>query len=220
VWTCGFTHGTAPTLNHHWIGLTLEWPEVSGNAYQFGSGDFNQDGIDTIAVRRGVYVVWSNAALSNVLAVWNNGQHFGAPRPGLEGQLVVGDWDSSLVDTFGLYYPSDGWFYRRDDLSWNSGIYFLQRLGLPAGSGTVADTWRAYVGSQFSAPLPTATNTTVPTAELSATPTATLDMTLTSTPTETGTPIVTPTDTPTTTATETSQPPTVEITPTDTPTAT
>ena len=138
--TCDLTSGATPALDFQYLGPPL--PDNLGftGTYQFAAGDFDHDGVDTFAARRGPHVTWTNVAPTTTLAQFNHAQYFGAPGSG-QGQLAAGDWDGNNVDSFGLYYQ-DSSFYRRNDLEWNSGAYTLQRVGLPIGSPVTVPSWR------------------------------------------------------------------------------
>ncbi|MEP7290144.1 MAG: PQQ-dependent sugar dehydrogenase [Chloroflexota bacterium] len=137
-YTCELNSVLPPSgLKGQWLGVVLPGSE----AYQFTAGDWNGDGLDSVAARRGVHVSWGNTAPAQGVGTFPLAQYVGVPRAG--GSLVVsGDWDDNGVDSFGLYYPADGYFFRRDDLTWNSGIYFLQRVGLPVG-GALPASWHS-----------------------------------------------------------------------------
>ena len=155
-WTCDFSV-TVPVVNGQWLGSVLD---SDPGTRQFIAGDFDHDGVDSIAVRRDVHIAWGNVPPTTLLAAMPLAQYIGAPHGG-SAQAVAGDWDNDGTDSFGLFYPADGYFYRRNDLTWNSGIYFLQRAGMPIGAAVV-NSWRAYVGSAFDVPMPTAIPTDVP----------------------------------------------------------
>jgi hypothetical protein len=121
------------------LGGQLTW--LTGE-YQFSAGDFNNDGIDSIAMRRNEYITWTNVPPTTELAEFTQAQYIGDPDPGSEyGIMLSGDWDRNNSDSFGLFYSS-GDFYRRNDLDWNSGQYILQQVGQPAGTPVHATSWR------------------------------------------------------------------------------
>ena len=162
-YTCNLSAGSHP-ISGQWLGVVLP----STGTYQFAAGDWNNDGLDSVAARRGVYISWGNVPPANGVASFPLAQYIGAPHAGT-GALVAGDWDNDGVDSFGLYYSSDGTFYRRNDLDWNSGVYLLQHVGLPIGAAVPA-SWRLTVSltsgislpGENVNPAPTATPTEIP----------------------------------------------------------
>jgi CSLREA domain-containing protein len=141
-YTCALATGGNPPKQTQWLSLPLPNSQGFSGTHQFVAGDFNNDGVDSIAVRRGPYIAWTNVSPSAGHALFNLAQYIGVP-PGAtgEGTFVVGDWDGDGSSSFGLYYQ-DGTFQRRNDLNWNSGVYVLQRVGQPIGTPTTAATWR------------------------------------------------------------------------------
>ncbi len=140
--TCNLTSGPTPPLTYQWLSVLLPDSQGFSGVHQFGAGDFDGDGVDSIAVRRGPYISYTNVPPTTVNSAFNYAQYIGAPSTNDYGTFVVGDWNSDLFDTFGLVY-NNGNFYRRNDLAWNSGQYFLQRVGQPIGSSITAATWRS-----------------------------------------------------------------------------
>ncbi|GIK67654.1 MAG: hypothetical protein BroJett018_54480 [Chloroflexota bacterium] len=154
--TCNFVDGTAPPLTFQWLGVPLPTdPPAPVNFYQFAAGDWNGDGVETMAVRREQFIAFTNTPPTTYLSEMNLAQYFGTPCNGDtdSGVFVAGDWDNNGLDSFGLYCefdPSDpnglARFYRRNDLDWNSGVYILQMVGRYVGSfGNVpvrAASWR------------------------------------------------------------------------------
>ncbi|GIK67408.1 MAG: hypothetical protein BroJett018_52020 [Chloroflexota bacterium] len=152
-YTCSTTGGN-PTLYTQWLSMPL--PDSAGftGTYQFVAGDFGTDGnsqpnfipdgIDTIAVRRGPFVAFSNTPVSNH-ATFPTAQYFGDPNGGDSeyGYFVAGDWNTDGLDSFGLYYYSNGIpvFYRRNNLDWNLIEYTAQYLPNNGSTFNVA-TWR------------------------------------------------------------------------------
>ncbi|HET9767355.1 MAG TPA: right-handed parallel beta-helix repeat-containing protein, partial [Thermoanaerobaculia bacterium] len=129
-WTCDLTSGSNPPKNSLWLSVPLPTSGFGNiGAHQFVAGDYDGDGVDTIAIRRGPYFVWSNLA-----------QFFGAPGTGY-GDAVSGDWDGDGLSSFGLVYQDGQWF-RIDDLLWHSEAYKNQVLGLPVGTPYRAWSWR------------------------------------------------------------------------------
>ncbi len=141
-YTCALTGSSDPPKQGQWLGVPLPNSQGFSGTPQFVTGDFNNDGLDSIAFRRGPIVTWTNVAPSAGAAAFNFAQFFGVP-PGAsgEGNVVAGDWDGDAASSFGLFYQ-DGTFQRRNDLTWNSGAYVLQRVGLPIGTPTTPASWR------------------------------------------------------------------------------
>ncbi|MBI5931910.1 MAG: choice-of-anchor L domain-containing protein [Chloroflexi bacterium] len=140
--TCSLTSGTTPTISSQWLSELLPTSAGFIGDFQFIAGDWNNDGLDSIAVRRGPHIAWTNVPPTTLLSAFTFAQYFGVPSTFDYGQLVGGNWDASSGDSFGLFY-SDGSFYRRNDLDWNSGIYKYQYVGQPVSIPVSARTWRA-----------------------------------------------------------------------------
>jgi hypothetical protein len=133
--------GGNPTKSLQWVSVVLPDAAWYSGAHQFAAGDFDNDGLDSIAVRRGVAVAWTNIPPTTLLSEFALAQYFGAPVTSDEGYFVVGNWDDFGVDTFGVVYQN-GQFYWRNDLSWNSGSYSWQAVGTPIGGPFTASVWR------------------------------------------------------------------------------
>ena len=86
------------------------------------------------------HIAWTNTPPTTLVAPFDQAQYIGAPGAGY-GQLTTGDWNGDRVDSFGLFY-TDGSFYWRGDLAWNSATYTLQRVGQPIGPGATGHSWR------------------------------------------------------------------------------
>jgi parallel beta helix pectate lyase-like protein len=140
--TCALTGGSNPPKQGQWLSLVLPTSQGFSGTHQFAAGDFNNDGVESIAVRRGEVITWTNVPPTAGSAAFNLAQYFGVP-PGVtgEGNVVVGDWDGDALSSFGLYYQN-GAFHRRNDLVWNSGVYVLQRVGQTIGAPTTPASWR------------------------------------------------------------------------------
>ncbi|MBI5931575.1 MAG: hypothetical protein HY862_19865 [Chloroflexi bacterium] len=138
--TCNVAGGN-PAKTFQWLSVLLPDNQGHTGAHQFSGGDFDGNGVDSIAVRRGPTIAWTNVAPTTQLSEFTFAQYIGTPHATDYGVLVAGDWDSNGADSFGLFYQ-DGAFYRRDDLLWNSGAYLLQRVGAPVGTPMTATSWR------------------------------------------------------------------------------
>jgi len=201
---CDFST-TVGTLYGQWLGIVL----TGTDPYQFTAGDWNNDGYDSIAARRGNLITWGNVTPSSGVGSFPLAQHIGAPAGG-SSLIVSGDWNIDGIDSFGLYYPVTGSFYRRNDLDWNSGIYLLQQVE-PIGN-TLVSSWRANNGSTFD--IPFAIQPELPVDGIDVVATDSIDPTFTGTPSETPSAAPTFTETPSETPTQ----PIPEGTPTPFPT--
>ena len=119
AYTCEFTAPVPPSgLKGQWLGIQM----AGTDPYQFAAGDWDGDGLDSIGARREHLFGWTNVAPAQGVGRFPTAQNFGTPSGGAS-YAVAGDWDNNGIDSFGLYYPATGAFYRRNDLAWNSGIY-------------------------------------------------------------------------------------------------
>lgn len=139
--TCDLSGTTTPTIQVQWLSELLSDRAGFNGSFQFVAGDFNHDGVDSIAVRRGPFITFSNTPPTTLLSEFPLAQYFSPPNRPDEGQLVAGDWNGDATSSFGIFY-SDGYFYRRNDLNWNSDSYELQRIGQPIGTPVQAASWR------------------------------------------------------------------------------
>lgn len=138
--TCDMSGGNPPkTLQ--WLSVLLPDSQGFTGTHQFGAGDFDGDGVDSIAVRRGAFIAYSNTMPTTIAAAFPYAQYIGVPGSGDEGAFVVGDWDNNALDSFGLFYRN-GHFYRRNDLLWNSGQNTDQFLDQPVGTPVTIASWR------------------------------------------------------------------------------
>ncbi|MBK8134817.1 MAG: hypothetical protein IPK52_03090 [Chloroflexi bacterium] len=161
----------------HWLNVELPGP----GKYQFIAGDFDIDGLDSIAVRRGNTFTWGNVAPSEGIADFPFVQDFGDPYTGY-GLAVSGDWDGDGRDTVGLYFYDDkARFYWRNDQSPTYVLPFRQRLKNKVGTKQNVDSWQEIteVRKENANPLPVP-GTPIPQATPYSTPT--LMVTLTPTP--------------------------------------
>ncbi len=155
--TCDLTHGPTPPLAYQWLSVIL--PDELGylGAHQFAVGDFNGDGIDTMAIRRGEAIAFTNVPPTTSNSMFDLAQYIGNPAlsggdvvAGQYGNLVSGDWNTNGIDSFGLFYPA-GVLYYRNDLEWNTSIYIRQRMAQPVGSAALAVTWHPQGGATLGA---------------------------------------------------------------------
>ncbi len=147
-YTCELGSTLPPSgLRGQWMGIVLTGTE----GYQFTTGDWNNDGLDSVAARRGLHITWGNIAPAQGVGTFPLAQYIGNPAGG-SNLVVSGDWNNDLTDSFGLYYPATGAFYRRNDLDWNSGVYLLQQVEQPIGNALVT-SWRANRAGNFDVPF-------------------------------------------------------------------
>ncbi|MCQ3928914.1 MAG: hypothetical protein DPW16_00520 [Chloroflexi bacterium] len=139
--TCNLTSGPTPPLTFQWLSVLLPDSQGHTGTAQFTAGDWNNDGVDSIAIRRTNFIAFTNVPPTTLESAFDLAQYFGSPSAVSYGTFVSGDWDSNGVDSFGLVY-SNGAFYRRNDVDWNSGQYILQNLGQPTGTISFAASWR------------------------------------------------------------------------------
>jgi hypothetical protein len=140
-YTCELNAAKPPSgIMMQWIDITLNGEEK----YQFAAGDWNADGLDSIAVRRGKKIKWGNIAPSQGPANFAGIQKFIMSSDSY-GALVSGDWNGDGFDTFGIYAKGDGSFYYRNDLAKDKLTPLQQNLGLPIGKA-VASSWRNMSG--------------------------------------------------------------------------
>ncbi|MBZ0320264.1 MAG: hypothetical protein K8L91_27880 [Anaerolineae bacterium] len=139
--TCNLTSGPTPPLTFQWLSILLPNSQGFTGTFQFVAGDFNGDGVDSVAVRRGAFIAWTNIPPTTLLSQFNLAQYIGAPGTGDEGKVVAGDWDRNNVDSFGLVYQN-GTFYRRNDVEWNTGVYILQTFTPSVGTPFDVASWR------------------------------------------------------------------------------
>ncbi len=114
-YTCDFSTG-APVIEGQLVGKAL--PKVNGlmdfGAPQFVVGDWDGDGIETIAFRQGRFFNYSNTPPTEDTAVFEERVVIGLPRQDGYGILVAGNWDDDGVDTIGLYYFYATWAVNPD----------------------------------------------------------------------------------------------------------
>lgn len=114
-YTCDF-NVEVPLIESQLIGKIL--PKVKGlmdfGTPQFVVGDWDSDGIETIAFRQGRLFNYSNTPPTEDIAVFNERVMIGLPRHDGYGILVAGDWDDDGIDTIGLYYFYATWAVNPD----------------------------------------------------------------------------------------------------------
>ncbi|GIK65728.1 MAG: hypothetical protein BroJett018_35220 [Chloroflexota bacterium] len=143
--TCDLAGGNPPKT-FQWLSVLLPNSEGHSGVWEFSAGNFDPtvDAIDTIACRRGNYIVWTNTPPTTPNAAFPNAQYIGAPHSGTS-LFVVGDWNSDGTDSFGLYYAALGRLRGRDDLDWNSGLYPVDQqldTNVVGTTSISATTWR------------------------------------------------------------------------------
>lgn len=114
-YVCDFA---TPVVHEQYLGAPL-----SGDSgpYSFAAGDFDGDGLDSLAVLRGATIVYTNADPSQDEALFNYSQDWVEPfNEGGPATLLVGDWDGDGVDSFGVVVSPDdaavSYFYRSDQV--------------------------------------------------------------------------------------------------------
>lgn len=144
-YTCDLVGGNPPK-SFQWLSVILPDNQGFSGTFQFTSGDWNGDGRDTVAIRRGPFIAFTDTQVTSP-AAFNLAQYWGTPSSSGEGRLVSGDWNGDGRHSFGVVYD-DGYFYRRDDVEWNSGVYKLQRVSLTVGSNFTVAAWHPTGQSQ------------------------------------------------------------------------
>ncbi len=141
--TCAMTDGN-PVKTFQWLSIVLPDNQGFSGTFQFGTGDFDGNGVDSIAIRRGNFIAYSLTNPTTFAATFPLAQYFAPPIVG-NNQFIVGDFDNNGLDSFGLFFPAAGAAYFKNDLDWNSGAtpgmissYF------PIGTATTAATWTGY----------------------------------------------------------------------------
>lgn len=142
-YTCDMSATTTiPAISYQWLSVVLPDSQGFTGTHQFTAGDFDGDGVDSVAVRRGPFIAFGNVAPTTGPAAFNLAQYIGTPGTGDEGLVVAGDWDGSGADSFGLFYQNGELFYR-NDLDFNPGVHLNQSVGTPFGStGVQVASWR------------------------------------------------------------------------------
>lgn len=141
-YTCDFTQANPPKSSQ-WLSVVLPDQAWYSGPHEFGAGDFDGDGMDSVAVRRGVAIAFTNVTPPGN-AAFNLAQYIGDPHSGTS-LFVVGDWNSDGIDSFGLYYTALGRLRGRNDLDWNSGLYPIDQqldTNIVGTTSISATTWR------------------------------------------------------------------------------
>lgn len=148
--TCNLAGG-APPLTFQWLSVLLPDSQGYTGAAQFAAGDFNSDGVDTIAIRRSAFIAFTNTPPTTLLSAFDLAQYIGTPSANDYGYFVSGDWNRDGIDSFGLFYQN-GYFYRRNDVLWNTGVHQVQRVGSPIGTSSIqVASWRNGTATGFNA---------------------------------------------------------------------
>lgn len=211
-YTCELLVPVPPSgIQNQFLAVTL--PGSGG--YQLVAGDWDGDGLDTIAVRRGNTIAWGNVAPPEGVGTFPLAQNFGDPFDGY-GDIVAGDWNNDGIDSFGLFFKDKGRFYYRNDLSPSIAPYTVQKIGKPIGRKVKPFSWREIVeirseGGEDGGLLPLPGTPVNGMPQVTLTPSMLPDVSATQTP---ETPSSTPTQEMFETATATAQ----DLTPTLTPT--
>ncbi len=140
-YTCDFSQ-INPPKDFQWLSIVLPDNQGFSGTHQFETGDFDGDGYDSVAVRRGAFIAYTNVSPGAGHAAFAYAQYWGYPDLSSEGEFVSGDWDGDGLDNFGVYYPTSHLFYRRHDLLWNGGAYYTQSLPALNPAAVVVSSWR------------------------------------------------------------------------------
>ncbi len=136
-YTCELLTASPPSgIQTQWIDINLK----GSGKYQFVAGDWNGDGLDSIAVRRDKKIKWGNVTPASGAAVFTAVQKFKTPDANY-GTLISGDWNNDGIDTFGIFVKQSRAFYYRDDLSKPKVAPFVQQLGINIKK-PIASSWR------------------------------------------------------------------------------
>ncbi len=141
--TCDMIDGNPPKT-FQWLSVLLPDNQGFTGTFQFGAGNFDNNGVDSVAVQRGNFIAYSLTDPTTFAAAFPLAQYFAPPIVG-SSIFLIGDFDGDSLDSFGMYFPASGVTYFKNDLDWNSGappvgLY----IGFPLGSSTTAATWRGY----------------------------------------------------------------------------
>ncbi len=140
-YTCDFSQLNPPKA-FQWLSVVLSDTQGFSGTHQFETGDFDGDGFDSVAIRRGAFIAYTNITPGAGHAAFAYAQYWGSPDSSSEGEFVSGDWDGDGLDSFGVYYPTSHLFYRRNDVQWNSGLYVTQSLPTLNPASVSVSSWR------------------------------------------------------------------------------
>ncbi len=139
-YTCNLVDGTAPAMTFQWLSILLPDSQGFTGTHQFVAGDYDGDGLDSIASRRGPFIAFSNTPPTTQNAIFPLAQYIGEYTTG-GSNVVSGDWNGDLIDSFGLFYENGAFFFR-NDLEWNTGAITGYYLGQPVGFPVTGSAWR------------------------------------------------------------------------------
>jgi hypothetical protein len=119
-----------------WLGAVLPDSDPRGltGTHQVAMGDFDGDGFDTIAIRRGEFIQYHSTIPADGPAFGSKAQRWGTPSTSGEGFFVAGDWNSDGIDGWGVFYGNNQLYYRNDITTWNPGTYLTQQVENHAGT--------------------------------------------------------------------------------------
>lgn len=148
--TCQLNGNVQPPITYQWLSTGGLPDGTFSGAYQWVAGDWDGNGSDTIAVRRGMYISYTNISpteLPSNNAAFDHAQYWGTPAyTTSNGIFVAGKWSNNEngIDSFGVYYPEpyDDLFYYRQNTEWNLGPTFLQLVKPPNGNVTEVASWK------------------------------------------------------------------------------
>lgn len=141
--TCDMTGGNPPKT-FQWLSVVLPDNQGFTGTFQFGAGDYDNNAVDSVAIRRGNFIAFTNTNPTTTNATFALAQYFEPPIAGTS-LFIVGDFDNNGLDSFGYFFPASGAAYFKNDLDWNSGATpGSMTVWFPLGTATTADTWSGY----------------------------------------------------------------------------
>ena len=157
-------------LSAQYIGGILGDSSGFTGTHQFGVGDWDNDNIDEVASRRGIFITYTTRN-PNQSSAFSHAQRWGNPEGHANdaGQFITGDWNGDNIDGWGVLYD-DNQFYIRNDLSWNPGFYNRQTVVDYIGTPRQATAWFGGTGAMSGTvfiPPPPATPTELNGGEMS-----------------------------------------------------
>ena len=141
---CDMTASGAVALSAQWLSSPLGDSGGFLGTHQWVYGDWDNDNLDEPAVRRGGRITRSNTAPSEGAATyppgsaqrWDTADGDGPGGNALNaGQFVAGDWNGDGIDTFGVTYTNNT-FYYRDVFGWNPGPFEFSSQTFTTSIGT------------------------------------------------------------------------------------